>query len=438
MKKINIFFSMILLSGIGTHVLAYVPDVGPGECKAGCDALEYDGSSDYGYDASSYSGAAEAGARLGEAIRAQFEAAAEAQRIAAQQRVQALQLNSSGNRAFSTGLWDDAIVYYEQALALTPWDQVIQDNLRRARAAKINEQGIEFHRVQDWPNAIAAYKQALAFSPEDRVIRKNLTLAERMQGMQKEERLEHNIAVAYQSIQPILEQVLTGIKPAHAAPPILLAKQRELPITKFEWDKTDPKDLKVASNPPTGTAQGAGEHGKSAAYHADKIRRVMKERPVNPAEDFDTAAEVLKHEGGNVFDSAGRYSGTLRKPEIRAEGMGKEALVIPDSRMQDPSVAPLADKWNRIDREHGALERRYESLKDKADKTPMDYVDMAKMKGELSQIEYNKNLLKREWERKLAEPPIPPVADAKTEKPNPPSPPMQENEAKKKRVVVIR
>lgn len=375
------------------------------------------------YDSALYQATSNAASQFGQAINNWFQQAAEAQRQALERRTQGLQLNTLGNQALNARNWDEAISYYEQALAYTPGDPAIQDNLRRARALKVNEQGVQRHREKDWGNAISYYKQALEIAPEDRTIRKNLTLAERMKGVEKEQALQEKLVQASREAQPRVEQIVSGLKPPSASP-VLIAQKRELPIEPFEWKNTEDPSLKGDAKPPLGTARGAGEHAQSAQRHAEKIREMLKRPQGVP---FDPMAESLSSEAGKAFDTPGEYAGALRKPEIKAEGMGVEELQIPEERMNDPSLKPLAEKWNQMDRNHRGVEDAYEKLKAKEDKTPQDFVEMATTKAKLHQIEYEQKILKRDWEEKLAQPKVEP----RVEKP-PPAPEVKESKGKEK------
>lgn len=380
-------------------------------------------SSDSTYYGSSYG---DAGARLGQAVSDMFQQIAEAERIARERRAQGLQLNSLGNQAFSAGDWDQAISNYEQAIEYFPSDQTILNNLRRARAYKINAEGVKYHDQKDWKNAVSFYKQALEMAPEDRTIRKNLTLAERMKGVEKEQALQEKFTQATREVQPMVEQIVGGLKPPSAsAPPIQILDKQELPIEPFKWEEVDDSSLKASTKPLPGNAAGAGEHAQSAQRHANKIKQML-ESPESEGLDLDPMAESLSEGAGLVFDTAGEYAGTLRKPDVKAEGMGVEEFKIPEERMNDATLAPLAEKWNQMDRDHRVVEDAYEKMKEKADKTPQDYVDMANAKAKLFQVEYEKKILKRDLEEKLAQPkPETPPASA-------PKPETKESEDKVK------
>lgn len=136
-------------------------------------------SSSGGYDSSAYYSAAyaQAAAQAGQVIGQMF-AQGMAEFAAAQARAaQAYSFNLAGNKALNSGQYEQAIFEYEQALQITPNNQIYINNLNKARALSWNAKGREFHKQGDWQNAMAAYKKALEYEPSNRVIHQNIRLA---------------------------------------------------------------------------------------------------------------------------------------------------------------------------------------------------------------------------------------------------------------------
>uniref|UniRef100_A0A831UDR4 TPR domain protein n=1 Tax=Geobacter metallireducens TaxID=28232 RepID=A0A831UDR4_GEOME len=123
------------LQSLGGGGSVYIPMPGNPECVSGCEGSDSGGGGDQ-----------EGGGNRGiwGAIDRWQEEREEAQRQEAQRRQQeeqrkrqeAFSLNEQGNRAYEKGEWATAVDLYRRALANSPNDKVIQENLRRAEREK--------------------------------------------------------------------------------------------------------------------------------------------------------------------------------------------------------------------------------------------------------------------------------------------------------------
>ncbi len=94
---------------------------------------------------------------------------------------EAEEANIQGVKYFNSEDWDDAIVYFEEAIMKDPNNTVARQNLRNARTRKIhekaikaNDKGLEFSHSGDYDSAIRYYKQALEHWPDSEIILENL------------------------------------------------------------------------------------------------------------------------------------------------------------------------------------------------------------------------------------------------------------------------
>lgn len=105
-------------------------------------------------------------------------------------QIEANSLNKKGIEYSDKGDWDNAIEYFKEAVAYTPNNSVIQDNLRKAKGAKANDKGIEYFEKGDWNNAIKHYEEALGYDPDNSIIKGNLEWAEREAESEKKQQAE--------------------------------------------------------------------------------------------------------------------------------------------------------------------------------------------------------------------------------------------------------
>jgi DNA repair exonuclease SbcCD ATPase subunit len=90
--------------------------------------------------------------------------------IAAQQ---AHDLNQQGNVYFKQKQWKLAEEAYRSALQKSPYDSVIQQNLKHAEAAIINAQGLDNYNNENWKLAAEKFKAALEKWPDNETIQNN-------------------------------------------------------------------------------------------------------------------------------------------------------------------------------------------------------------------------------------------------------------------------
>jgi len=69
------------------------------------------------------------------------------------------------------------------------------------------------------------------------------------------------------------------------------------------------------------------------------------------------------------------------------------ASPIPKDKMNDPAFAPLAKEWKKADQKHQVLNQKLEKLKAKPDKSPKDFVDIAKTKDEVDRVVKKKQFI---------------------------------------------
>lgn len=444
-----------------------------------CEEPSYDSSS-YSSSVPDYYGASgslgDAAGRLGEAVASAWAAAAARQAELAVLRRQALANNEQGNIYYKNGDYDNAIAYYLAAMETLPNDSVILANLRRAQGHQLNDRASAAHDQGDYQNAIALYTQALEFSPEDLDIRRNLTRAEKSVAREK---LQGEAERRRQQTEKIKLELLPSISEIFSdlAPPVTVAEagaggltfegfsapasegipetgelnfetpapaagsiegfeeedfsdlrdvpgnlteagQPELPIDAMPRAFIENPDLKEKEEMPgvnLGRAPTAGEQLKSAAFHGGKTFREGKSAAYEDAQ--------------NIFDqSDGAHKGGLDAVSIDYAGMGKEALPIPEERLGDSSLKPLAEAWNQKDRSHRQAGEKLKQLESKEDKTPQDFVEIAKARQEITVIESEKQVLKIKIDDAIQKPD--PVKAVRPKKPEPP-PPMLEKPKKK-------
>ncbi len=427
---------------------------------SGSSSSSYD--SGYSYDYSGYSALGEAmgqaGAQLGEAlIGAWADSIMENARREAE-RTAALENNKQGNIYFKNGDYATAISYYESALQTLPNDRVIQKNLSRARGLLYNDQGVALHDRGDYADAIARYRQALEHQPEDLAIRGNLTRAEKQIAREKlagEARaLQARTDQIKLELLPSLEELFGDLGPGPGETvqtgggmtflTLADAGSTAAPADFEPLDFEIPEDLRDAPAPqnprslpiepmpdarvkdpglevlepggvPLDGKPLASEQLRSAEYHG---RQALKMG--------NTGAKI---EAGKIFDSSeGSYQGGLEPVQLKYTGMGKEALPIPEARRADPALEPLAAEWMQTDRAHRAVETQLEQLEAKGAKTSQDYVEMARVKQELTKIENEKHFIRFRIDEKLREPPAAPETTVPAPKrppvavPEPPAP----------------
>lgn len=139
------------------------------------------GSSGYAYS-SAYGDAA---GRLGEAVGQVFSQALKQAAETQASYAQAYGMNFQANKAMAAGNYEQAVNFYQQALAYVPNDFNIAKNLKKAQTALFNAQGQDFHKKGDWENALEAYRKALEFDPSSRSVRQNIRLVEQKQAYEK-------------------------------------------------------------------------------------------------------------------------------------------------------------------------------------------------------------------------------------------------------------
>lgn len=113
--------------------------------------------------------------------------------------------NEEGNKYFEQRNWDAAIQAYEKALQ--NWDdQIIRNNLTRAKGGKVNKEGVEYYEQGNWDAAVQAFEKALQnWDHED--IRKNLANAKEQARLQQEH--QRRDAAASASIKQSVDRLTT-------------------------------------------------------------------------------------------------------------------------------------------------------------------------------------------------------------------------------------
>ena len=436
-----------------------------------CEEPSYDSSS-YSSSVPDYYGASgslgDAAGRLGEAVAGVWAAAAARQAELAALRRQALANNEQGNIYYKNGDYDNAIAYYLAAMETLPNDSVILANLRRAQGHQLNDRASAAHDQGDYQGAIALYKQALEFSPEDIGIRRNLTRAEKSVAREKlqgeAERRRQQTEKIKLELLPSISEIFSDLAPpatvadagglgfeaisapgaADAPAPdtggldfeipaaetagtdgfdgedfsglrdaprnVPEAGKRELPIAPMPSALIENPGLEAEEKMPganLGRAPTAGEQLKSAAFHGGQTFR-----------EGESAAYA---DAKNIFDqSDGAHKGGLDAVSIDYAGMGKEALPIPEERLGDSSLKPLAEAWNQKDRSHRQAEEKLKKFESKEDKTPQDFVEIAKARQEITVIESEKQVLKIKIDDAIQKPA--PEKAVLPKKPEPPPP----------------
>lgn len=91
---------------------------------------------------------------------------------------QATNANNEGAVLERQGNLEGALQKYQQALALNPNSQVIQDNVRNIRTRIANDRGLSAFNRGDFDAAAAAFRDALSHKPGDATLTENLRQAE--------------------------------------------------------------------------------------------------------------------------------------------------------------------------------------------------------------------------------------------------------------------
>lgn len=99
---------------------------------------------------------------------------------------QATNINNEGVTLERQGNLEAALQKYQQALALNPSSQVIQENVRSIRARIANDRGLSAFKRGDFGAAAAAFREALSQKPGDPNLTENLRQAEA--GREEEQR----------------------------------------------------------------------------------------------------------------------------------------------------------------------------------------------------------------------------------------------------------
>ncbi|GEM_PF-5461592 len=110
-----------------------------------------------------------------------------------ERRQKAASLNNEGNEFWKIHNYDAAIQKYKEALAYSPDDKNIQDNLNKVQAAQFNNEGNKYWKAHNHDAAIQKYEEALRFSPDDKNIQDNLRNAQAV----KEQNEESSKIAAY-------------------------------------------------------------------------------------------------------------------------------------------------------------------------------------------------------------------------------------------------
>ena len=138
-------------------------------------------SSSSSYEYNPNSGAAQFGRQLGQAIRSALgldytPPVYTPPPPETPERKRAKELNLQGIKYRANGENDEAIECYEQALTLSPDDEIIKRNLTIARQAKFNDIGLKYCKEYNWEMGIKYFKEALSYGP-DSTIEENLRIA---------------------------------------------------------------------------------------------------------------------------------------------------------------------------------------------------------------------------------------------------------------------
>jgi len=176
--------------------------------------------------------------------------------IRAQQLLnQAHNANQAGVAASFKNQWVAAMNDYRRALALSPNDPVIRQNLQKAEAAvavQTNNVGIALQKRGDLAAAVADLRRAAALDPGNAIIKGNLQAA--LNSLEEQQRL----AAAGQRIAPILDASAPATPDAAAgglnfmgAPPAVD------PIAGAEPPVPDLASLKWSASFPSGSAAAA-------------------------------------------------------------------------------------------------------------------------------------------------------------------------------------
>lgn len=351
-------------------------------------------------------------------------------------RTQGYQLNSQGNQCFMQRNYECAVSAYEQALSYLPNDPSVLSNLKRAKAGVHYAEGLAYHKNGDWQNAIVSYKRALQYESNSLAIRQNLRKAESgqrtEQNTQREKMLQDQMAFTSREIISSSDQLVQDLKnqtsPAASSENAAAAlNQVKVPLEPFKAaNRENPELFKTTKakwdpNQPEGSKK-AGDHIRSALAHGTYGAGL-------------STNEGSSEELSKAFDTGGKSHGSLGAVEIKAEGMGAEALQVSDELKKHPEMTSLADRWNKA----GIMQKKNQSALDrleaKDEKTSADYVAIANARAEVNKAENEKNFI--QYKVREAESSKSPANAGKTPAPGPdPAPAKAPAKTKMRRVVL--
>ena len=106
---------------------------------------------------------------------------------------EAEEANIQGVKYFNSEDWENAIVYFEEAIIKDPGNTVARENLKNARTRKVQEKAIkandlgnQFYKNWDLESAIRYYKHALEHWPDSETILENLRRAQNSKRLEEE------------------------------------------------------------------------------------------------------------------------------------------------------------------------------------------------------------------------------------------------------------
>ena len=106
---------------------------------------------------------------------------------------EAEEANIQGVKYFNSEDWENAIVYFEEAIIKDPGNTVARENLKNARTRKVQEKAIkandlgnQYYKNWDLESAIRYYKHALEHWPDSETILENLRRAQNSKRLEEE------------------------------------------------------------------------------------------------------------------------------------------------------------------------------------------------------------------------------------------------------------